>query len=396
MPQRVPLVVGREAPADEGPSVLVPGAPRLMIRPRALEALASHGATLRRRAPDDLLIVHAPFTTEQRFARDVRAACMLMDEHADRFGASEAARWRRRAAMSEEGRSAEFLGQTILASALPSLQAKGVVASGAAAVYKRLAAQSDVLSADALREELAGPSRPRADAPPAEPRLAPPPPAAAAAWSPAPLREVASADECYFYHCMDIPGHGEVIGQWDLRGHEQAYLGGVDLRGREVLEIGTASGHLGFWMERQGALVTAFDIDEHQDWDIVPFFGFNQAAIVESRRAVMRQINNSWWFARNRLGSSLEVVYGSVYHLSRLERMFDVVTLNSVLLHLRDPFHALAQAAARCRETMVVTDVGEEFYLGVDAPFADRNSMHFIPTAATAARWTPGGSCRRT
>ena len=86
MPQRVPLVVAREAPADEGPSVLAPGAPRLMIRPRALEAVASHGAPLRRRMPNDLLIVRAPFTTAQRFARDVRAACILMDEHADRSG----------------------------------------------------------------------------------------------------------------------------------------------------------------------------------------------------------------------------------------------------------------------------------------------------------------------
>jgi len=33
-------------------------------------------------------------------------------------------------------------------------------------------------------------------------------------------RKVESAKECTFYHVMDIPTHGVVGGQWDLRGHE--------------------------------------------------------------------------------------------------------------------------------------------------------------------------------
>jgi SAM-dependent methyltransferase len=376
MPQRLPLIVGCEAASASRPE-----APRAMLNRRALEALSVGEGLLRWRMPDDLLILHAPFTTERRFAMDVAHARILLEESAHRFGAEEAAQWRRRAAMDEAERSAEFRRQSFRASALPALQSQGLVASGAAAVYPLLQARTGRVSGDALGEQLQRMIGDRRRPAAAVPERAEPA-EISGRWSPAPHREVASAEDCYFYHCMDIPGHGEVSGQWDLRGREAAYMGGVDLRGRKVLEIGTASGHLGFWMESQGAQVTAFDIDENQDWDIVPFFGFNQQAIIESRRAVMRRINNSWWFARNRLGSEVQVVYGSVYELDGLERMFDVVTVNSVLLHLRDPFLALSKAAARSRDTIIVTDVGEEYYLGVNAPFADRNCMHFVPTAA--------------
>jgi len=58
-----------------------------------------------------------------------------------------------------------------------------------------------------------------------------------------------------FYHTMDLPTHGTVHGQWDLRGREASYLGNIFLQGKRVLEIGTASGHLCTTMERMGAEV---------------------------------------------------------------------------------------------------------------------------------------------
>ena len=40
-------------------------------------------------------------------------------------------------------------------------------------------------------------------------------------------------DDCAFYHSMTIPGHGNVTGEWDLRGREREYLGNIDLTGKE-------------------------------------------------------------------------------------------------------------------------------------------------------------------
>ncbi|MEE9185219.1 MAG: hypothetical protein V3U39_12205, partial [Acidimicrobiia bacterium] len=73
-------------------------------------------------------------------------------------------------------------------------------------------------------------------------------------------REVTDINECYFYHSMDIPRHGAVDGEWDLREGVTEYLGGVDFAGKRVLEVGTASGFLCFHMESQGAEVVAYDL----------------------------------------------------------------------------------------------------------------------------------------
>jgi hypothetical protein len=51
-------------------------------------------------------------------------------------------------------------------------------------------------------------------------------------------------EDCLFYHTVDIPGHGVVRGQWDLRQQVDTYLGGYRFAGKRVLEIGPASGFL--------------------------------------------------------------------------------------------------------------------------------------------------------
>src|SRR5947209_7407317 len=109
----------------------------------------------------------------------------------------------------------------------------------------------------------------------------------------APAREVTDLGQCVFYHTMEIPGYGLVNGAWDLRGSVGAYLGGVDLHGRRVLEMGTASGFLCFEMEKRGAEVVAYDLSEKQDWDLVPFAGREMPPPFE-RKAMIRRQNNGW------------------------------------------------------------------------------------------------------
>src|SRR5436190_7409780 len=84
-------------------------------------------------------------------------------------------------------------------------------------------------------------------------------------------RIVADAIECDFYHTMEIPGHGLVRGQWDLRGNVDEYLGNFDFAGKRVLEIGPASGFLTFELERRGAEVVAVDVGDQKPWDFVPY-----------------------------------------------------------------------------------------------------------------------------
>ena len=170
-------------------------------------------------------------------------------------------------------------------------------------------------------------------------------------------RVVDDLAECWFYHTMEIPGHGLVAGQWDLRGTEQEYTGGVDLRGRRVLEVGTASGHLCFYMERQGAEVVGYDLSDQQDWDVVPLASKDVDAEKAERRRHIRQLNNGWWLAHRAVGSAAKVVYGTVYDIPQAIGAVDVAIYGSVLLHLRDPFLALHNGLRLTRSTVVVTDL---------------------------------------
>src|SRR5262245_3131908 len=105
-------------------------------------------------------------------------------------------------------------------------------------------------------------------------------------------RHVASVEDCYFYHTMDIPGHGLGHGEWDLRAREASYLGHVELKGKRVLELGTASGHRCFAMERMGAEVVGYDLSDRQEWDIVPFAGVDVREHIARRKEHIRRLNN--------------------------------------------------------------------------------------------------------
>jgi hypothetical protein len=199
-------------------------------------------------------------------------------------------------------------------------------------------------------------------------------------------RNVSAIDDCDFYHTMDIPGYGVVHGQWDLRGREMAYLGNVNLRGKRVLELGTASGHLCFTMEKMGAEVVAYDLSAQEEWDIVPYSGYDLAAEADARKKHINRLNNGFWLAHRSYNSSAKVMYGTVYELPDNIGELDVCTFGSILLHLRDPFLALQRAAKHVRESAIVTDVVPGFrghILSVAELLTGSKLIRFLPNART-------------
>lgn len=171
-------------------------------------------------------------------------------------------------------------------------------------------------------------------------------------------RIVTSLTDCWFYHTIDLPGYGCIEGQWDLRAGIDAYLGSVPLRGKRALDLGTASGFVCFHMERQGAEVVAFDLSEeyaHQR-NIVPFAGRDWRADIANSEPFIRQLNNSYWLSHHALNSSARVAYGSIYAVPKAIGMVDLALFGCILLHLRDPFLALANTAHLVRETIIVAD----------------------------------------
>lgn len=173
--------------------------------------------------------------------------------------------------------------------------------------------------------------------------------------------EVSNRDDCWFYHTIDVPGVGTIPGEWDLRAGVDDYLGKVTFAGKRVLELGTASGFLCFEMEKRGAEVVAFDVALGAPIDVLPLAAHpDLSGLIRDLRAagsLLDRLHNSFWFCHRLLGSQAKVVYGNIYDLPAEIGPVDVATFGSILLHLRDPFLALANAARLTRETIIVTDL---------------------------------------
>ena len=170
-------------------------------------------------------------------------------------------------------------------------------------------------------------------------------------------RHVESVEECYFYHTMDVPQHGVVEGEWDLRPNIDKYLGGVDLRGMRLLDVGAANGVVSFHAERREAEVVSFDLSEDHSWDIVPYSGVKTEKLDRKRRGHLRRINNGYWFCHRLGGSKARAVYGDVYNIPAEIGEVDIAFYGSILLHLRDPFLALQSGAKHVQSTLIVTDI---------------------------------------
>lgn len=180
-----------------------------------------------------------------------------------------------------------------------------------------------------------------------------------------------------WYHAFDLPDGSVLPGVWDLRGGEKDYLGGVDIAGKRVLELGPATGYLTFHMERQGASVVAFDVGFDVGVDVLPFHGVEDPA---ERAKVMQttvdQNQDAWWHMHRTFGSSAAFVQGNIYAMPADIGTFDVTVVGAILLHLREPWGALRQAALRTTECLVVTEPLQD-----DGAPPESNIMRFAPAA---------------
>ena len=193
-------------------------------------------------------------------------------------------------------------------------------------------------------------------------------------------RNVTDLYDCYFYHSMEIPDYGLVEGPWDLRGGVDDYLGGVELGGKRVLEIGTASGFLCFTMEGRGADVVAYDLSPEKSWDVVPYARYDHGAFEADRREHLSKLNNGWWLAHRAHESSARVVYGTVYEIPEEIGRVEVATFGNVLRHVRDPFLALEKALRLTTDTVIVTENPSLRYsLPQMALSALKPTMAFLP-----------------
>jgi 2-polyprenyl-3-methyl-5-hydroxy-6-metoxy-1,4-benzoquinol methylase len=177
---------------------------------------------------------------------------------------------------------------------------------------------------------------------------------------------------------MDIPGVGEVGGQWDLRACIREYLGNYDFNGRRALDVGTASGFLTFSMEKSGADVVSFEMTSGDEWDVVPQRHVRQdperfkARLIEDNR----RLKNAYWFAHARLQSRAKVYYGDVYDFPKELGQFDVAVFGMIISHLRDAFRAIYSASSLVRGDLIIVN---------QTPEGSGAAAYFMPTTENKA-----------
>lgn len=160
------------------------------------------------------------------------------------------------------------------------------------------------------------------------------------------LAERAVAAVPHWYHTIEVAPSVVTPGWFDLRDRVDA-LPWPDLAGARCLDVATWDGFFAFEMERRGAgSVLATDIEHHDDWDWMVRERAGGLAAMEGTAGAKGE---GFAVARELLGSSAERRFINVYDLSPdAVGTFDVVVLGSLLLHLRDPFRALAAIRSVC------------------------------------------------
>lgn len=198
---------------------------------------------------------------------------------------------------------------------------------------------------------------------------------------------------CYFYHTMDLPVIGVVRGTWHIRDFPK-YIGSVDLRGKTVLDVGTASGFLSFEAERAGAgKVVSFDADHVERMYRLPFaqnlFWKDPPAWAKHpEQSWLAGLKKSYSLAHGLLKSKAQTCYGDIFLLRTLfpAKTFDVTIAGAMLEHINDPVSALANMAMVTRERLIVAFTpiaeSEEIILRAATPMTDPASDYTWWTAS--------------
>ena len=166
---------------------------------------------------------------------------------------------------------------------------------------------------------------------------------------------IQEARERSWYHTIDLPDGSVTRGVFDTRAVAELVQWPAGLAGGRCLDVGTCDGFWAFEMERRGAAeVIAIDVDDPDPRDTSWEF---RGRSLESPGHGEGQRDRRFDIARQALGSSVRRLSCSVHDLDPTAHgRFDVVFCGTLLMHLRDPIHALERMRAVCAGELVLVE----------------------------------------
>lgn len=216
----------------------------------------------------------------------------------------------------------------------------------------------------------------------------------------------------YWYHTIDL-GDGLVTpGMYDYSSTIESFGFPADMRGMNVLDVGSATGFFAFEFERRGARVVSLELPSLNALDRFPgqsvdsslqkiermiFPGGELAGMRrgDSERELYRcLLDGPFEFCRQRLGSRVERCFSTVYDVTAVAagvpEGFDLVFVGDVLVHTLYPLRALAALAAACRGTFILAQMLPD---GPQEPPAMVYTGGSDPAEDEISWWLPNRSC---
>ena len=190
-----------------------------------------------------------------------------------------------------------------------------------------------------------------------------------------------------WYHTLELP-HGVVTpGFVDHRAQLPYYHLPEDMTGMRVLDVATFDGFWAFEFERRGAEVVAIDLASTGDIDIPRNWvqDFEDKGLIQDKGEGFR-------IASKILGSKVKKETCSVYDVSP-DRLgtFDMVFCSDLLIHLRDPLHAMESIWTVTNDFAVFADV---YHPDLDS-IKGNAIVEFSWAGQSDVWWRPSPTCYR-
>lgn len=164
--------------------------------------------------------------------------------------------------------------------------------------------------------------------------------------------------ECFFYHTMAYPNGDSVQGGWTMPDF-QGYIGGYDVSGKTVLDVGAASGYLSFAAEKEGAIVTALDAATTKEFRHFPFASADSYKDIAASREHWTKhnlipIKKSWWYSWHKNNSNARCIYAPHVDMYEWDISFDVVMAGAIVEHLSDPVFSIGAWTRIAKEAVLI------------------------------------------
>lgn len=185
----------------------------------------------------------------------------------------------------------------------------------------------------------------------------------------------------FWYHTIDLGNELVTPGAFDYRAVLPSFDFPDDMRGMNVLDVGSATGFFAFEFEKRGADVISVDVPSLEDWDrfpgetlqqnlkklerTLPYLSsytpeqaehlFKTSSIEELHYLFL---DGPFKFCHKLLNSKVQRRYSTIYDLSK-EKLgrddFDLIFLGDILVHTLYPLKALASVVPLCRGILAVS-----------------------------------------